>query len=62
MSAIITDQGGITCHAAIIAREFNIPYVICTQYATKYISDGDWLEVDADKGYVKIIKNNLLME
>ncbi len=56
-SAIITDEGGLTCHAAIVSREFNKPCIIGTQVATKIIKDGDWLEVDANKGIIKILKN-----
>lgn len=55
-SAIITDEGGITCHAAIISRELGIPCIIGTKVATQVLRDGDLVEVDADKGLVKIIK------
>jgi len=54
--AIITDEGGLTCHAAIVSRELKIPCVIGTKFATKVLKDGDLVEVDADKGIVKIIK------
>ena len=54
--AIITNQGGITSHAAIISREFGIPCIIGTKIATKVLHDGDLVEVDADKGIVKILK------
>ncbi len=54
--AIVTDEGGITCHAAIVSREFNIPCIIGTKIATKVLKDGDLVEVDANKGVVKIIK------
>jgi phosphohistidine swiveling domain-containing protein len=54
--AIVTDQGGITCHAAVIAKEFNIPCVTGTQFATTLIEDGDLLDVDADRGIVTILK------
>ena len=54
--AIITDEGGITCHAAIIARELKKPCIIGTKIATKVLKDGDMVEVDADKGIVKIVK------
>lgn len=54
--AIITDDGGITCHAAIVARELGIPCIIGTKIATKVLHDGDLVEVDANKGIVKIIK------
>ncbi len=51
--AIVTDEGGITCHAAIVAREMNKPCVIGTKTATKTFKHGDILEVDADKGVVR---------
>lgn len=54
--AIITDEGGITSHAAIIARELKKPCIIGTKIATKVLKDGDLVEVDADKGVVKILK------
>ncbi len=53
--AVITNEGGITCHAAIISRELNIPCIIGTKVATQLIKDGDTLEVDANTGVVKII-------
>ncbi len=54
-SAIITDEGGITCHAAIISRELKIPCLIGTKIATKVLHDGDLIKVDADNGIVKIL-------
>ncbi len=54
--AFVTDQGGVTSHAAIVAREMNVPCVIATRIATKVLKDGDLVEVDADKGIVRIIK------
>ena len=54
--AFVTDEGGITCHAAIIARELNKPCVTGTRVATQTLKDGDMVEVDADKGVVRIIK------
>lgn len=53
--AIVTDEGGITCHAAIVAREMNKPCVIGTKIATKVFKHGDIIEVDADKGIVRKI-------
>lgn len=55
-SGIITDEGGMTSHAAIIAREFKKPSVIGTKIATKVLKDGDLVEVDANTGIVRIIK------
>jgi len=56
VSAIVTDSGGVTCHAAIVSREFKIPCVINTKIATKVLNDGDKIELDAEKGVVKILK------
>ncbi|MEI7621654.1 MAG: PEP-utilizing enzyme [Candidatus Moraniibacteriota bacterium] len=53
--AIVTDEGGITCHAAIIARELKIPCVIGTKIATQVLKDGDLVEVDANEGMVRKI-------
>jgi len=54
--AIVTEQGGITSHAAIVSRELNIPCIIGTKIATQVLKDGDLVEVDAEKGVVMIIK------
>ncbi len=54
--AIVTDEGGITCHAAIVSRELGIPCIIGTKIATKVLKDGDFVEVDANKGMVRVIK------
>lgn len=54
-AAIVTNEGGITSHAAIIAREFNIPCVVGTDDATHVLKTGDLVEVDANKGTVKKI-------
>jgi len=55
-SAIVTDEGGITCHAAIISRELSKPCVIATQNATKTFKDGDLVEVNANHGFIKTLK------
>lgn len=51
----ITDEGGITCHAAIVAREMKKPCIIGTKIATKVLKDGDMVKVDANNGIVKIL-------
>jgi phosphohistidine swiveling domain-containing protein len=52
-AAFITDEGGLSCHAAIVAREMNKPCIIGTKIATKALKDNDVVEVDADNGTVK---------
>ena len=54
--AIVTDGGGLLCHAAIIAREMNKPCIIGTKFATQVLKDGDLVEVDADNGVVRILE------
>jgi phosphohistidine swiveling domain-containing protein len=51
-AAIVTDEGGLTSHAAIVSREFGLPCVVGTRRVTKLLKDGDTVEVDADSGSV----------
>jgi len=55
-AAFVTDEGSITCHAAIIAREMKKPCVIGTKIATTVFKDGDMIEVDADKGTARKVR------
>jgi len=55
-AAFVTNQGGITSHAAIIARELRKPCIIGTKTGTKSFKDGDLVEVDADKGIVRKVE------
>lgn len=52
-AAFVTDQGGITCHAAIISREMKKPCIIGTRIATKVFQNGDQVEVDANSGVIR---------
>lgn len=54
-AAFVTNQGGITSHAAIIAREMKKPCIVGTNVATQVFKDGDLVEVDADNGIVRKI-------
>jgi len=51
-AAFVTDEGGITSHAAIVSREMNKPCVTATKIATKVLKNRDIIEVDAEKGTV----------
>lgn len=55
-AAIITNQGGMLSHAAIISRELNIPCIVGTMNATNMLKDGDFVEVDAYTGIIKKLK------
>ena len=52
--ALVTNSGGALSHAAIVAREFGIPAVVATTYATAVIPDGATVTVDGDNGTVTI--------
>jgi len=54
-SAIVTNVGGITSHAAIISRELNKPCIVATKNATKLIKNGDVVRVNTIDGTIKII-------
>ena len=54
--AVVTDEGGLTCHAAIVSRELGIPCVIGTKNATRVLRDGDLVEVKANHGQVIILE------
>lgn len=56
--AIVTDEGGLTSHAAIVSRELGIPCIVGTKIATKSLKDGDLVEVNANNGVVRIIKKS----
>lgn len=56
-SAVVTDEGGICSHAALVSREFGIPCIVGTKNATKIFKDGDYIEVDAEKGIAMKIKD-----
>ncbi len=53
--AIITNEGGITTHAAIVSRELKIPCIIGTKVATDILKNGDLVELNTEKGVVKIL-------
>ena len=54
--AVVTNEGGITSHAAIISRELGKPCIIGTKKATHVLHDGDLIEVRAHHGTVRLIQ------
>jgi pyruvate,water dikinase len=54
--AVITDEGGLTCHAAIVSRELGVPCIVGTELATRVLKDNMTVKVDAKKGIITIIK------
>lgn len=59
-SAIITDRGGRTCHAAIVSRELGIPCIVGTENATKLINTGDKITVDCSQGEIGRVLEGLV--
>lgn len=57
-AAIVTDEGGITCHAAIVSRELKKPCIIGTKNATQVLKDGDFVEVNANEGRVTVLASS----
>ncbi|OQX51414.1 phosphoenolpyruvate synthase [candidate division CPR3 bacterium 4484_211] len=51
-AAIITDEGGTTCHAAIISRELGIPCIVGTEVATNTLASGETVTIDGQNGVV----------
>lgn len=54
-AAIVTDEGGLLSHAAIVSRELKKPCVVGTKIATQTLKDGDMVEVDAVTGIIRIV-------
>ena len=54
-AGIVMDLGGMLSHGSIVAREYGIPAVVNVGPATQIIRTGQWLEVDADRGVVKVL-------
>lgn len=54
-AAFVTDEGGVTCHAAIVARELKKPCIVGTKRATQLLKDGELVQVDANSGIVRIL-------
>ncbi|MDI1449028.1 phosphoenolpyruvate synthase [Polyangium sp. 6x1] len=51
-AALVTDSGGMTCHAAIVSRELRIPCVVGARSATRQLRDGELVTVDGARGQV----------
>lgn len=55
VAAVVTDTGGVLSHCAVVAREYGIPAVVGTGFATRRLTDGQMIEVDGSSGIVRII-------
>lgn len=56
LKGIVTEYGGILCHAAIVSREYGIPCVVCTNDATRIIKDGSTITINGTTGEITIEK------
>ncbi|MBI5229593.1 hypothetical protein HY991_05765 [Candidatus Micrarchaeota archaeon] len=57
-AAIVTEAGGLTCHAAIVSREMRLPCVVGVKHVTSSLKDGEMVEVDAKLGIVRRLKDS----
>jgi pyruvate,water dikinase len=56
LAALVTDTGGILCHAAVVAREYKLPAVVGAEVATRVIPDGALVSVDGASGEVRVLR------
>jgi phosphohistidine swiveling domain-containing protein len=56
IAGLVTDTGGILCHAAVIAREYGLPAVVGAAVATSFVRDGATIEVDGGAGTVTVVR------
>lgn len=54
--AVITNEGGVACHAAIVSRELNIPCIVGTKNATDVLKNGDYVQINLENGVIKILE------
>ena len=54
-AAVVTDIGGSMSHASIVAREFGIPAVVGTKHASRFLTDGQLVEVNGATGVVTVL-------
>ena len=57
-AAIVTEEGGILSHASVISRELKKPCIIGFKEITKFLKDGDEIEVDATNGKIKVLNTS----
>ncbi|MFL5839108.1 MAG: PEP-utilizing enzyme [Thermoleophilaceae bacterium] len=56
LAALVTDTGGILCHAAVVAREYGLPAVVGAEVATRVIPDGALVSVNGATGEVRVMR------
>jgi pyruvate,water dikinase len=61
-SAVVTDNGGVLSHSAVVAREYRIPAVVGTGNATATFKDGQLIEVDGNAGTVRVVVEEQIHE
>jgi len=55
IAGVVTNIGGVLCHAAVVAREYGLPAVVGTVRGTEVLMEGQWIEVDGDAGVVRVV-------
>jgi pyruvate,water dikinase len=59
---VLTEQGGVTSHAAVICRELGVPTIIGIDGLLDRVRDGDWLEMDAERGTVTVVRTRSALD
>jgi pyruvate,water dikinase len=59
LAGLVTDTGGILCHAAVVAREYRLPAVVGTELATRVIPDGALVRIDGASGEVTVLRDDV---
>src|SRR4051812_18862380 len=59
LAGLVTDTGGILCHAAVVAREYGLPAVVGAEVATRVIPDGALVQVDGATGEVRVLREEI---
>jgi pyruvate,water dikinase len=57
LAGLVTDTGGILCHAAVVAREYGLPAVVGAEVATRVIQDGMRVQVDGATGEIRLLRD-----
>jgi len=55
IKCLVTDEGGLTCHIAIVCRELGVPAILATGNATKLLKEGDFVSFDTTSGNLEVI-------
>lgn len=59
LKGIVTEYGGLLCHAAIVSREYGMPCIVCAHNATKLIKDGSRISINGTTGEITLLEGGI---